>query len=1425
MTVTQQPASVNFTGNLPDVLIDSTEIVDILLLFNGDEVLQETYRPSSDGKIVIKIKDLLDDLLSLQIPEFNIAVFNQANAYADINLKINGGAQELNFKVIKGGVDASVIDVSEFLGTNFLTWQPQQKFVKYTDPEWLSYYATLESELKLKAYYQAENETITLATLPAGELSTVNVNYGNITSLLNAQPLYFDVWIEVAGVIKSFVQRYVLSAEEFEADDVFVFANSLGGIDTIRFFGEKQETNDYKFDSALFDEDTLDYDIEINQVFSKNSGYFRSQRNRVWSLEFFKSLQKYFIRSGALSRIVVTKPKLESVSDELAGYTFDFALSRQTNFLNLSRADELPTNLQIIGPNDELFFLAPRLSEFPQANFNDILFAVQSPYDSKWYRFSLSDILNTFQEQDPTVPDYIKSITQEDISRWNAGGGIVGDVYTKQNINDFFSGGITITGYNKTNWDTAYSWGNHASAGYATESWTTVNFASLTGYNKTNWDTAYSWGNHASVGYATESWTTANFASLTGYNKTNWDSAYSWGNHSSAGYATEAYTIANFQPLEDQRLSTANSVVFAEIKAVTKLEIPGTANTWQIFVDENATGGTANPLPTGYLSTLQDVDISGRADGLMIYWDATALKYKFKAGGSDYSLPTASASILGGVKIGSGLTIDGAGVISVTALGGVTSFNTRTGAISLNSGDVTGALGFTPYNSTNPDGYITASAITGKANIDGSNATGTWGINTTGYATILKSNHIYPNNISDSTSASSLSDGSFTTVSMHDSPSIFGSGQFGTTLTMSGYDKYGATQISALYNASTPRLAVRNFNQGLNNWNSWRELQFKDELGSAAYQASTRFMLDYTYLGTASMNFVGQSGIYRNETGVGGNYAYSGVLHIQAGDTGWQLQSSFAGSDYLRFRGTGANGNNYSAWSEVFHSNNVSYVKETLGLNNGSTLTNNISGNAANANALSTIPVDFGSYATGVQWIVGSNNVDGKLNPVSTTTLQAFLGLNGGSTLTNNISGNAATATNATSWGGRSANLVGNWTSSFQYPIGLDQADGTVKLVEVAPFQTWLGLGSNAYTSTAYMPVTGGTLSGNLTIQNNTLNLTTDDPTVGGKIYGYNSTTSAPYGGGLKFQTRFYNGSAYNYIDRLTINDSGYVGIGTTNPMQNFVVSHNGALGLEVYDDYVNNKFGLQVYNRSTNAYGIMEFAASEFVFANSNLIVNAGYGVGFKLLDGFNIYRQNGYTGFEYGNSEKMKLSATGLEVIGSVSADRFQANTDGFKSYNYRGMVGDYDQNSSAEKIIWTIGDNWNTLATMYGLGYTYNNISGFGHSLFMALNGTKTIQFSLETGSASFNGNVIAGTFIGALSGNASTATKLATARTLWGQSFDGSGNVSGPLTGVTDLTASGQIISANIKATNKMEIPEAPGGVPNGNVWKIFVDPNI
>ena len=66
----------------------------------------------------------------------------------------------------------------------------------------------------------------------------------------------------------------------------------------------------------------------------------------------------------------------------------------------------------------------------------------------------------------------------------------------------------------------------------------------LPSLNVANWNTAFSWGNHAAVGYLT-SYTETDpvfIASpsfgISSANITNWDAAYSWGNHATAGYLT-----------------------------------------------------------------------------------------------------------------------------------------------------------------------------------------------------------------------------------------------------------------------------------------------------------------------------------------------------------------------------------------------------------------------------------------------------------------------------------------------------------------------------------------------------------------------------------------------------------------------------------------------------------------------------------------------------------------------------------------------------------------------------------------------------------------------------------------------------------------------------------------------------------------------
>ena len=89
--------------------------------------------------------------------------------------------------------------------------------------------------------------------------------------------------------------------------------------------------------------------------------------------------------------------------------------------------------------------------------------------------------------------------------------------------------------------------------------------------------------------------------------------------------------------------------------------------------------------------------------------------------------------------------------------------------------------------------------------------------------------------------------------------------------------------------------------------------------------------------------------------------------------------------------------------------------------------------------------------------------------------------------------------------------------------------------------------------------------------------------------------------------------------------------------------------------------------------------------------------------------------------------------------------------------------------------------------GIHYAETNIGSSGHPVSVA---PRT-----DTG----NSGIIDGVF----HGNASTATRLRTARSLWGRPFDGGANVSGDMSGVGSLSASGEIrtSSANaFRATN-------------------------
>lgn len=148
-----------------------------------------------------------------------------------------------------------------------------------------------------------------------------------------------------------------------------------------------------------------------------------------------------------------------------------------------------------------------------------------------------------------------------------------------------------------------------------------------------------------------------------------------------------------------------------------------------------ATAGTdyLATLPTATTSILGGVKVDGTSvtingsgvisvstglTGSVVFqggWNASTNTPTLASGtgsaGSMYIVTVGGSQNLGGgtftYAAGDLLVYDGANWIAVAANNGVVSFNTRTGAVTLTSSDVTTALGFTPYNSSNPSNYLT----------------------------------------------------------------------------------------------------------------------------------------------------------------------------------------------------------------------------------------------------------------------------------------------------------------------------------------------------------------------------------------------------------------------------------------------------------------------------------------------------------------------------------------------------------------------------------------------------------------------------------------------------------------------------------------------------------------------------------------------
>ena len=314
---------------------------------------------------------------------------------------------------------------------------------------------------------------------------------------------------------------------------------------------------------------------------------------------------------------------------------------------------------------------------------------------------------------------------------------------------------------NISNWNTAYGWGNHASAGYVTNVVTSLGYTPVTnartltingtGYDLTanrSWSvgTVTSVGGTGTVSGLTLSGTVTGSGNLTlggtlSLTSSNVTTALGYtpatNTHDHDGRYVRAYTTTNDNidsdwgqsfktfdpipsgtpPIQSPNIRTINigenfarrtqlAFNYATDQAWFRRNQDSTWYSWREFIHSGNIGSQSVSYATsaGSLSSMnisQFTNNSGYLTGITSGQVTTALGFTpyNSTNPSGYTSNTGTVTSVSGTGTVSGLTLSG----TVTGSGNLT----LGGTLSLTSGNVTGALGYTPYNSSNPSGYIT----------------------------------------------------------------------------------------------------------------------------------------------------------------------------------------------------------------------------------------------------------------------------------------------------------------------------------------------------------------------------------------------------------------------------------------------------------------------------------------------------------------------------------------------------------------------------------------------------------------------------------------------------------------------------------------------------------------------------------------------
>jgi len=372
--------------------------------------------------------------------------------------------------------------------------------------------------------------------------------------------------------------------------------------------------------------------------------------------------------------------------------------------------------------------------------------------------------------------------------------------------------------------------------------------------------------------------------------------------------------------------------------------------------------------------------------------------------------------------------------------------------------------------------------------------------------------------------------------------------------------------------------------------------------------------------GSGTINYLAK---FTATSTIGNSLIFDNGTSVGIGTTTPDAQLVLNGSSFSRFNMRAGNvryGTIY-ADSGVLAIASITAIPLVLGTNDIARLTI-----ASTGAATFTENVTAKRYLTNYSYFGGGANYNIKLNNDLSADSGFIYQLGGSTAIASNSYYNSAGVYTATATSASSIELAGGATI-FYNNSGLTSG-GTFSqtermritsagLVGIGTTSPQAKLHSNADILTGYFQNGTDGIYDALKLTNNTGNNTLSGN--GARIQFYNNSNNSTnlIGSSIRSVNTDYgwasdlilssvknNGYAtQSVVDAIWIKNSGNVGIGTTNPLNKFVISNGGAQGLEIGADATYN-VNLAAYNRSSPGYIPFQLDASKISFLTGNVLI-----------------------------------------------------------------------------------------------------------------------------------------------------------------------------------------------------------------------------